>query len=104
MNNLNCVMKISLIATTLIFALICNANADSQRAVSNAVVKKVAWGCPPEQMTASALHLYVSHEEPLSKRTAKFAFREIKPYFRDTDPKTELDFLESSYGLRKSIR
>lgn len=104
-------MKAPLIQTTFLLILLCDVKAAPRRTasnsnamtVSNAKVQKESWGLPHDQEVDSALHRSDSYEEVLRMRATNFAYREIEASTRKT-PKTELEYLESSFGLKKSLR
>ena len=80
----------------------------SPRITENAVVRKsistASWGLP-ERMAEEAIVRAVSIEDKLRVRSTSNALRHIEPpSVTQRIPQTELDFLESSYGLAKSIR
>jgi hypothetical protein len=100
------------IARLAAFAILFSANvaataADNLREVSNAVVQRPLWGCQAGNDNIDTLkpafHHSVSYEEAMYLRSAKNAYREIEPRSIQM-PTTELEFLESSYGLKKTIR
>ena len=98
-------MKASLISTAFLLPLVCNANPESQRIVTNAMVQSATWRVtsPQDKQVEPALHRSTSYHELLHMRATSFAYREIKPAARRV-PKTELEYLENSFGLKKSIR
>jgi hypothetical protein len=78
------------------------------RIAENAVVRKsfstASWGLP-EQMAEEAIVRAASIEDKLRVRSTSYALRQIEPSsIIRRIPQTELDYLESSYGLAKSIR
>jgi hypothetical protein len=100
------------IARLAAFALLFSANvaaaapADNLREVSNAVVQRPLWGCQANDEIDTlkpAFHHSISYEEAMYLRSAKTAYREIEPR-NIRMPTTELEFLEDSYGLKKTIR
>ena len=85
----------------------------SSRITSNAVLRKstrtTSWGLPQppavEQIVEEAIVRAESMEDKLRTRSTTYALRQIEPLsVIQRIPQTELEFLESSCGLPKSIR
>ena len=87
----------------------------SSRITANAVVRQsirtsTSWGLPQpppmaERMAEEALVRAASMEDKLRVQSTTYALRHIEPSsVIQRIPQTELEFLESSFGLAKSLR
>jgi hypothetical protein len=96
----------------LVTAALCPLSTATSRITTNAAIQSSPstgtqpWGLQTlERQTEEALIRSVSIEDTLRVRTTTFAVRRIGPStVMQQSPQTELDFLETSYGLPKSIR
>ena len=87
----------------------------SSRVTANAVLRKstsgtgASWGLPQppvvDHLVEEAIVRAASIEDKMRSRSTTYALREIEPSsVMRRIPQTELEFLESSYGLAKFIR
>jgi hypothetical protein len=100
----NMILKLTQMCTLAAIAMVWQVCAASSRTVSTATMYKPKLLELSEQHpTVSAVSRSRSVEETLKIRLTNSALRQIDPSIVHV-PKTELEFLESAFGVAKSIR
>jgi ABC-type tungstate transport system permease subunit len=99
----NMIMKLTQMCILATVAMVWQVCAASSRTITTATNKPKLWELSEQHPTESAVSRSRSVDETLKIRLTNSALGQIDPSIVHV-PKTELEFLESAFGVAKSIR